>query len=163
MKSLAKNKLTYGLVIIVIAIWGLILYELIMSFEFPDSKIDVTIKKSELVNFNDIDDINEPIDIDTVQYIKFNRDPFSLVRTKKLYKERKKIVVKKPEEIFQFRIEGILINNTSRMVILEDLGTKETLFLREGDSYKNVIVRKVNKGNVVLVNGGETKSFSISN
>lgn len=155
-----KNKFAVPLLLIVLIVWGVIIYEIINEFNIDESVIklpeDNYLSRDSLV-YNK----KKVIELDTIQYVKFRRDPFVFLKS---IKRKNKKPVKQLTQVqtnLEFKVGGVLINAKRRIVILEDLTNSKTIFMREGDSYKNLIIKKIEKGGIVLLINGITEKISI--
>ena len=161
MKYSGRNKFAVPLLLIVFIVWGVIIYEIIIAFNTDDSGL-IQPEDNYLSIDNMESDKKEVIEIDTIPYVKFKRDPFVFVKS--TIKKKKKKPVKQLTKVktnLKFKIGGVLINANRRIVIMEDLTNSKTIFMREGESYKNLLIKKIEKGGIVLLNNGKTEKINI--
>lgn len=160
MKYSGRNKFAIPLLTIVLIVWGVIIYEIIIAFN-TDESILIPPQENYLSRYNPESNNKKAIEFDTTQYVKFNRDPFVFVKSIKRQNKKPIEKVIKVQTNLEFKVGGVLINAKRRIVILEDLTNSKTIFMREGDSYKNLVIKKIDKGGVVLLNNGKTEKINI--
>lgn len=160
MKYPGRNKFAIPLLLIVLIVWGVIIYEIIIEFH-PGESVLILPEENYLSRYNLESNKKKAIEFDTIKYVKFRRDPFVFVKSIKRGGEKPIKQLTQVQTILEFKVGGVLINAKRRIVILEDLTNSKTLFMREGDSYKNLIIKKIEKGGIVLLNNGKTEEIRI--
>ena len=156
-----QRKLTFPLIILVIIIWGIVLYRVIFYFSFTDE--DMIISEDISNDNSSITEHNFSMQ-DTIPFIELSRDPFVFTKIEKPpinTHQEKKISTKKIPPEFSYNINGVIINDKQRMVVIEDLSNHQTIFLREGDIYKSIKVRKIDTNILSLIENGEPKEVKI--
>lgn len=160
MKYPGRNKFAIPLLLIVLIVWGVIIYEIIIEFH-PGESVLILPEENYLSRYNLESNKKKAIEFDTIKYVKFRRDPFVFVKSIKRGEKKPIKQLTQVQTILEFKVGGVLINAKRRIVILEDLTNSKTLFMREGDSYKNLIIKKIEKGGIVLLNNGKTEEIRI--
>ena len=159
-----KNKLTYLLFAAVIFIWGTVANSIINYFSASGES-----EKELLIN----DEAGNQIAASSfehrsekeIEYSDLERDPFVLAFRPARENKNPKSVVKKQtvpqKEKFAYKIHGVIVNGKSKMVLLEDITEKTTQFLREGETYKNLKIKKITNAQVILTEDNETKTIMV--
>ncbi len=84
------------------------------------------------------------VDINTLAFTRLNKNPFVFEkRIVKVSKITKPKFTLPPPPAINFNISGIIINNNKKLVVFNDLTNKRTVFLSEGDKYKDIIIRSI--------------------
>jgi len=149
MKAFKGRKIfNYLLILIVISVWGVIIFNIINYFK-PDNDTDITITKQKPITKALIGKYHE-VNIDTIAYIHLEKSPFvfqqTIVKPVRLIKYKHLPLV--PQ--MRFDISGVIINKVSRLVILQDLTHNQTVFLSEGDKYKDITIKKIDVERVLI-------------
>ena len=161
-----KKRINISLVIIIIVIYGLVVLKVIDYFNSnsdntnlnaaidEDASMVSTSKQSKL-NSNNLFELKT-----------LSNDPFTFAqirRVKDTVKIDRKIVKKEPVSVslLQFKINGIIINNDSKMITLVDLSNNSTVFLREGEKYSTIKIKSISKDKVEVVENGTAREIEI--
>lgn len=151
------------LLTITIAIWGFVSYNIIVGFSSSnDTHLNINEDNVALpsANLYDIDKISSQ----NLNYIKLKRDPFKdYGKRKTLGKTSNKKTIKKSRKDppLNVSITGLIVNKKSKILVLENLDEKKTYFLREGDTYKNLRIKKITNNSVEYLKDGELLSIKI--
>jgi len=167
-----KNKLLIPLTVVTIVIWGIIIYNIA---EYYNSIDDSTSRIIESTDDLDETDFQKQISYSTpdVEYIQLVRDPFvfgkkhnavqQINNTPVTTKKEKVISVATVTPAINYTISGTLINDASKLAILEDMTNRKTVFMREGDSYLSIVIKEINRAKVVVLEKDVEKEISIKN
>ena len=162
-KNQSNKKVLTLLTIAVLVIWGAIGYRSVIYFFSSDNSENEIQLEHDLVK-SDLDNINFELSETSIEYRKLDRDPFLYTMLKKkpdkksLVKQR---VTKTKVDTIDYRINGVIINDKSKMVILEDVTNSNTLFLREGEKYKYIIIKKVLSNSVMVLENKKKREVLI--
>jgi len=149
------------LLIVVLIVWGIILFRLI-SYFYGDEEPQVEIVK-EVIPENIFSNKSKANDIE-LAYVKLDKDPFVLTRVKKVVKKRMNNPVKdEPKEQLNFVVNGVLINDKSKTVLIVDQTNNETVFLKEGADYKSIKILSISPSEIKISEFNKTKILSVSN
>lgn len=151
-----KKKINLPLVFLTIVIWSFILYTIAetLLFNSETQPEDSSVQNSDYIRNYKITD-NDPF-----RYEQLEKDPFSLQKKAKNKPVTTSFVKKSPEvieqtvndeSIIQFNVSGVIINTNNKNVIFKDITNNEVIFLKEGDEYKGLIISKINKEKVEIV------------
>jgi type II secretory pathway component PulC len=151
----SKNKIKGFLILAVLAVWGIIIYNLINYINSSDSDSQLNNGKKSGIDNRSQTDKAKLINLDTVSFIELNKSPFELG---KIVIEKPKIVTPKivvkttapPKPKLNYQISGVIVSNNRRLVIFEDLTNNQTLFLSEGESYRNIVIEKIDVEKIIL-------------
>jgi hypothetical protein len=144
-----------------VIIWGIILYNIIAYFTLPSDPVVHKTGENTLVTADEVK-VNQTDELKILEYEKLPRDPFLFAKTKNQRVAKKIRRKKKPDSPpIKYRINGIVLNNNSRLVVFEDLTNKKTLFLREGEAYSDIQIKKISETNIILTERGEKKEILI--
>ena len=162
-KNKSNKKVLALLTIAVIIIWGAIGYRSVIYFFSDDNSANEIQLENDLVK-SDLDNINFNLSETSVEYKKLARDPFLYTMPKN--KPAKKSLVQKAAaktkiDTIDYRINGVIINDRSKMVILEDITNNSTLFLREGEKYKYIVIKKILNNSVLVLENKKRKEVLI--
>ena len=98
-----------------------------------------------------------------IKYVKLERDPFLFPKVKVLKKKSVQPVKQIPKvPLLNYRISGIIVNEKSKLLIFEDNTNKTTVFLHEGETYKDIKIKKIDEEKVVLIEQGKRKEIIMS-
>lgn len=64
--------------------------------------------------------------------------------------------VKKP---LSYLIKGVIINNNSKLAIMQDITNNKIVFLRKGDRYQGIKIKEISATNVTLLENNELKEI----
>jgi hypothetical protein len=176
MNKKKKNITIIPLLIITFVVWGVIIYKVIAHFKSGDDASPEVI--------TNVASIADPVVRNTdnagfieSEYVSLDRDPFVLKRITKVngnteqnrlinhdvvqnLPQKQKIDLSQINKI-EYAINGVIINNESKLVILEDLTNKKILFMRKGDEYNDIIIKLIDLNKVTLTEKGITKEIEI--
>jgi len=157
-----KNKLTLPLILVTILIWGFIIYNIVEYFNptddnpievAPDAYSSPSPKKQTIKSMYE----------EKIEYVKLDRDPFLFSKVEppkqKIVKPVKAVPKTSP---LNYRISGIIINNKSKLVIFEDNTNNNTLFLHEGETYKDIKIKRIFDSKVELIEMGKLQVVTIN-
>lgn len=138
----------YLLILIVINVWGVIIFNIINYFK-SDNDTDITINAQKPIIKASYGKYHE-VNLDTIAYIHLGKSPFVFRQTivKPVILTKPKLLTSVPQ--MRFNISGVIINNVSRLVILQDLSNNQTVFLSEGDKYKDITIKKIDVERVLI-------------
>lgn len=169
-----KNKLLIPLTIITIVIWGIIIYNIVGYYNsFDDNSSEVIGSPDDLEVMDAQTQLYNKFQVG--DYIELERDPFVFGKKKRndasqqsnsvsiKTKKEKASQESKPNSSINYTITGTLINNVSRLAILEDLTNKKTIFMREGEGYLSIVIKEIFPAKVVIIENGSEKEISIKN
>jgi len=161
-----KKKLYWFLVLVTITIWGIIILKIVQFFANKDEYV---IETPDNLFYNK--EVNsENLSIGTlINYIELERDPFTFSRTFKNESDRpiNSPNVESPlrnndiHNKIEYRINGVIINPESKLVIFEDVTNNKTLFLKEGDVYYNIVIKEIGKRKIVINEGNQLKEVFV--
>ena len=167
-----KNKLLIPLIVVTIVIWGIIIYNIVGYYNSSgDNFPEIMVPTDDL----DETDFQKQISYGTtdVEYIQLVRDPFvfgkkhdamrQINTTPVKTKKEKVISVASVTPAINYTISGTLINDASKLAILEDMTNRKTVFMREGESYLSIVIKEINRAKVVITENGVEKEISIKN
>ncbi len=153
--NLKQNKIKIILIIAVLIIWGVISYRMVIYFNGDDENNIETIELNDTASMHNANPKSLD-DTSLVAYVKLDRDPFKYFKEKPKYVSPKPkvnrfipIIVEKPQEM-NFRISGVIINDSSKVIIFEDVDKSKTVFLREGESYNSITIKNITKTKVEI-------------
>lgn len=162
MKDKKKKAKFYILLVAVFIIWAAIIINVIgrldsNDYEIIDDNLDVALKI-----YKEIKDNNEAKS--TPEFFSLSRDPFVLRKVKPPRKVNPKKVVEKPktQPQLKFNVQGIISNQDNKLVIIEDLTNRTTVFLAKGDKHETITILDVKENLVKLKVGKEIKEFRIN-
>jgi len=157
-----KKILTVPLIIISIAIWGYIIMRVIAYLTSPNEEIVEAINTDSSFNIENLQ--TEKKASGEFRYEKLERDPFKLTSNRIASNSEPQQIVETPftpEPQLYYKINGIVMNETGGVVILEDLVENTVLFLKEGDSYKSIKIKHIAYTKVSLLEGKAEKEIEI--
>ena len=163
MKSfLKKNKFTYILTAAVALLWGIIIFNIVGYINSGDenvtavhiNKIKFTSKSSD-IKF-------KPVDIDTLSFTSLNKNPFMfekrIVRAPKTFTPR---ITPPPMPTINFKISGVIINKDKKLVVFNDLTNNITVFLSEGNTYKDILIKSIGVEKVTYLENKQEKIIKL--
>lgn len=169
-----KNKLLIPLTIITVIIWGIIVYNIVGYYNsFDDNSSEVIESPDDLEERGSQTQFQNKFYAE--DYIELERDPFVFGKKKRndasqlsnsvSIKTKKEKVSQESKQTpsVNYSISGTLINNDSRLAILEDMTNKKTIFMREGDNYLGIVIKEIGRAKVVITENGVEKEISIKN
>ncbi|MDP4196306.1 MAG: hypothetical protein Q8940_14715 [Bacteroidota bacterium] len=168
-----KNIATIPLIIITFVLWSAIFYKVIVYFisnkTNESEAIDYSIQHNESNHMM----INRQYN-DEAFYRKLSRDPFYMSSQSKIVVAKKyvPIHIKSPlppnaarepasRPKMNYKMSGVIINNQSKLVMMEDSETGGTIFLREGDEYKGIEIKSIKVDKVIILRDKQISEISI--
>lgn len=147
-----KRKIHIVLGLIVILVWAAIIYRVFLFYN-SGNKEETIIMNFTNTKFDELAFSKVPI-----KYMPIDKDPFVREVSKQIAPRVKK--AEKSKKVFEdylanFKIKGIIINPSSRLVILEDF-SKNTIFLREGEKYMELKILKILDKEVIIEVSGKS-------
>jgi hypothetical protein len=144
-------------------IWGAIGMKVFYYFSAEDEMI--TIDHRELLSdaVNDKEDIKPGSNEAGVTYVDLKRDPF-LFKKKRIVRKREKTAPAKQmkfENDIDFVINGVIWKKNRKLVILQDRTNNSTMFLHEGEKYKNLEINFISPTSVSLLQNNKEKKITI--
>ena len=162
MKSMGKkSKSIYVLLISVVIIWGIVIYKVsdfLLSARFDNMEIkEVKDLSIDVTNHMPLSNSGHK-----GTYMKIKRDPFIFSNQGVPKKKIVSVINNKSyTEQISYKPKGVIINNFSKLVILEDMSNDTTLFLRVGEQYEGIKILKISADYVRVLEGGKEKDFII--
>jgi hypothetical protein len=160
-----KNKnMTYLLGLVVLVVWGMIIYRVFNVFNSNDEGAPAAVVKSAKEAYNDFS-----IPKDTTRLLLNYRDPFGLTRQKdtdrvviRRISERKiPVQVNKPMDWSFIKYSGYMLNpGTKKMIALLSING-QNITLSEGQTKNDVRLIKNMRDSIKIVYAGKTKFISI--
>ncbi|HEX2982186.1 MAG TPA: hypothetical protein VHO28_01445 [Ignavibacteriales bacterium] len=158
-----KKILTVPLIVITIAVWGYIIFRVVAYFTQPEEDSSVLINSEASADLGSIQ--KETSSQEEFIYEELDRDPFKLTEYKKEPPPQPKIgFIEKPflsEPEFYYKINGIVMNGSGGLVILEDITNNSTHFLREGEQYKTLQIKRISNNKVILSEKSVEKEIDV--
>lgn len=151
------------LIIIVTVIWGVVLINIISFVRFNTKSEKVTFKNNDR---DSVKVINHSQKLEETKYTYLQRNPFELpIRKVHHHKiNHTKTLIKKPvSQIIHlnYKISGTIVNDTDRMLVLEDFTNKKTVFLKEGDVYEGIKIDSILTEHVTLTENHVKRKIQI--
>lgn len=174
MRLLKKPRVVWILLAAVTFVWGIILLQIFAYFSEDPDNTNV-IENNHSTHFDTKDDkyYSVPDNI-SIDYIKLGRDPFSfgknvdehigatVVPNNRKYRVKDKILDNNAtHNNINYKINGVIINSENKIVVFEDLTNNKTRFLKEGDTYINIVINEISKKSVSLTEGGNTSTIAV--
>lgn len=165
-----NNKAVIFLLLVTFLVWGTILYNVIKYYKSRgDGEVTETKAFFDEAGSKSSGNMSQ-VDVydDGMKYQSLDYDPFrmeqaipseSSFRVKKSAFLEEKIIPAKPR--LNYRISGVIINRGNKLVVFEDISEGKTVFLREGEIYKDVIIESVLMDKVTLTDDGLTKEIML--
>ena len=152
----AKKVKTAMLITGTVLLWGNIFYYLYSNISTP---VENSIK--ELKFSNSISSI-QSINSDSVMGLNITRDPFNLtVSEAPIHKPLPPAIILKKAFTFNYKVNGVIINNSEKLILIEDEGTHQIYFLREGDKFNFLTIKKIEKNLVEVLEDRSPKQIKI--
>jgi hypothetical protein len=170
-----KNITIIPLLIVTFAVWGVIIYKVIAHFKSGDDASPEVITNVASIADPKVRNADNAGFIES-EYVSLDRDPFVLKRITKVNgnTEQNRLInhdvvqnlpqkqkIELPQNKIEYTINGVIINNESKLVILEDLTNKKILFMRKGDEYKDIVIKTIDLNKIILTEKGITKEIEI--
>ncbi|MFZ1288485.1 MAG: hypothetical protein WAR79_00220 [Melioribacteraceae bacterium] len=156
-----KNPTFIVMVIVVVIIWGLIISRVINYFS-NDEELVIEIEDSELLS----ETLKKKSNFNTaeIEYVKFEKDPFVLNPFIQVLKKKEiKIEPVEPKESLNFIINGVIVNDKSKTVLILDQTNNQTVFLKEGMDYKSIKILSISPSDIEFKENGEIKTLTVNN
>ena len=153
----AKNKLTYFLILATIALWGVIIFNIINYFKKDDQDNLTSLAKSSYYDPKTLPAKFTEVDIDTISFVELRKNPFEF---ESIISQAPKQVLQKyipPPPALDFMISGVIINGDKKLAILNDLTNNKTIFLSEGDSYRSISIKSIAVERVTVMENHKEK------
>ncbi len=153
----AKNKLTYFLILATIALWGVIIFNIINYFKKDDEDTSTTSAKNNNYDPKTLPAKFTEVDIDTISFVELRKNPFEF---EGIISQAPKQVLQKyipPPPALDFMISGVIINGDKKLAILNDLTNNKTVFLSEGDSYRSISIKSIAVERVTVMENHKEK------
>jgi len=175
MNKKKKNIAFIPLMTVTFLVWGIIIYKVIDHFKSSNDRTSEIITNIASV----VDPVNRNSvknDVIETEYVSLDRDPFVLKRIMKVNDNvgqnkqlnqstfpRLKPIIKteQPQIKFDYVINGVIINEESKLVILEDITNKKIIFMRVEDKYKDIVIKSIDVNKIVLNENGILKDIEI--
>lgn len=157
----AKDPIFLLLLVVVIILWGVIITKVINYFTSNDEQeIEII---DEQINSSLFSKRSNAESEANIEYVKLNRDPFVLNPIRNVIKKVvKKEEPEKPKEYLNFLVNGVLINNKSKTVLIQDQTNNQTVFLKEGDEYKSIKIVSISPSEIKIKENNEVRTVYIS-
>ncbi len=158
-----NKKSNFFLILTVVVIWGVIGFKVFNYLtagddagiiENSETEFDVNISESEEKSINEADNVS---------YINLKRDPF-LFKKKRNSKPKKRETPEEKSIIandIDFVINGVIMKEDRKLVILQDRTNNSTMFLREGEKYKNLKINSISPSVVSLFQNNKEKKITL--
>jgi hypothetical protein len=162
--KIGKKKNIIILIVVVIIIWGIVLSNVISYVHSTHENYDENIQSN---NDSVSKSGRQPAHFEETEFITLKRDPFGLPRLHTLskLKPNPKIVHEKNEKSppvqIDYKIAGTIVNDTEKLLVLEDITNKTTVFLKEGELYKGIKIDSILTESITLTQGSATKKIHI--
>lgn len=158
--SIRKDPIFILLLIVVLIIWGIITSKIISHFDNDEEPaieiVDDVLPSSLVSNPSNIID-NE------IEYVKLERDPFVLNPVKrKVKKTVKKVEPVIPKEYLNFIVNGVIVNDKSKTVLIIDQTNNQTVFLKEGMEYKTIKVVSISATEIKISEHNQNRTVSVN-
>lgn len=156
-----KDPIFILLLIIVLIIWGIIISRVI-SYFYGEEEQSIEIAE-EVIPENIFSNQTNKDEIE-LGYVKLDKDPFVLTPVKKVVKKKVKNPVKvEPKEPLNFVVNGVLINDKSKTLLIVDQTNNQTVFLKEGSVYKSIKVLSINPTEIKISEHKQIRTVSVNN
>lgn len=176
MSKKKKNIAFIPILLVTLIVWGVIIYKVIAHLKSSEDAnpeiVTNTANVADPINRNSI-----KADIIETEYASLERDPFVLKGISKVKDNKElngqtnsdvaqKLLQKQKADSphldkIQYTINGVIINKESKLVILEDITNKKTIFMREKEEYKDIIIKAIYLNKVVVTENGSKKEIEI--
>lgn len=157
-----NSKIIVFLTVTTIVIWSVIIYNIITYFLPSDDILDNSLLNGiTTVNDNKSNGVETK---DEIQFEKIDRDPFSLPKIETSQKVAKNVKSKPIPQIplIIYKINGVVINDNNKLIILEDITNQYTAFLHEGEEYKNIKIKIISDTKITLMEDKEQKEIFLN-
>ncbi len=160
MKNIKNKKLNLLLIMILLIVWGAVLMRFFNSekiYSSPNSNYKIN---DHLENYSAAN-----ISVkDTFRNVNLSRDPFNYQFEKKVSNKSKSIknVVDENKKQFEYKINGLIMSGSSKVAVILDLNESKTIFLREGETYKDLKVRSIHKNEIYIRDGKGDKTHLLN-
>lgn len=165
-KKKKNKKFFIPLLVTVIVVWGLLIFRVVSTLTHNNNET-ITNETSTDTSFNSLLEAGRKKEKINLQYEKLDRDPF-----RKYQSSSPKIVAtqkSRPKEVFpkeikkkiQYSINGVIIRPNKKMIVLEDKTNNKTLFLHEGETYKDITIKIITSNKVTYLHDKELKEITI--
>ncbi|BAU54903.1 hypothetical protein [Mucilaginibacter gotjawali] len=158
-----NKKLTYVLGLVVLVVWGMIIYRVFNGLNSDDDSVPVVSLKTAKEAFNDFS-----IPKDTTHLLLNYRDPFGIVKQKDTDKvgvrrvaERKIPVQVKPMDWGFIRYSGYMLNPTTKKLIALVNINGQNITLAEGQTKNDLKLIKNLRDSIKISYAGKTKFIAI--
>jgi hypothetical protein len=161
MINIGSKKINYFLSSLILFIWSAVFY-MAWNNNPPNQEVDLDTMQND--NLNSLISLNITSS-DSFYYIKLNRNPFLFDKITEQTDKPKSpkvsgsISMNKP---IRYKINGVILNNKRKIIILENLDESNTVFLREGESYKTILIKSILKNKIILIDGNEEKTIQLN-
>ena len=155
-----KNKLLIPLAGVVLIIWGMIIINIIdiLGKDEPNESDDFEFYTENEMSYSNASNSSIEIKPETL-----DRDPFCFPQTKPKNSSKKNSTkVKKEIPSISYNVNGVIINGNKKLVILEDVTNDKTVFLREGDTYENIKIKRIYSDRLLIIDKGKNKELYLS-
>lgn len=152
-----KKKMVYLLLLCTIVLWSLIGKYLVDFYKaYKDNNEPSAIINNRKTNTALINDV-----ADTVNYASKINDPFLF--NKNEVRTKIETFPKQAEyrASINYKINGVIINKEQKLVIFEDITSKRTIFLNEGDEYGDVRIKIISAEEVILLENRNLKKINL--
>ena len=158
-----NKKLTYLLGLVVLVVWGMILYRVFNAFDSNDGDVAAIPLKTAKEAYNDFS-----LPKDTTHLLLDYRDPFGIVKQKDTDKviirkvsERKIPVQVKPMDWGFIRYSGYMLNPATKKLIALVSINGQNITLSEGQTKNDVKLIKNLRDSIKISYAGKTKFIAI--
>lgn len=161
MIKIGSKKINYFLSSLILFIWSAVFY-IVWNGNSSDVEVDLNTQQNENINSFLSLNISAP---DSFYSIKLHRDPFQfdkIIEPSEKLKSSNVPVSTSPHKPVRYKINGVILNNRRKMIVLEDLDENKTVFLRERELYKTLLVKSILKSKIVLVDNNEEKIIQLN-
>lgn len=153
--------ITASLAVIVLLVWGIIIYQSLDYFF--NQEIDIVEFDNKGMS-SEMDLLLEKRVPSQIQYLNLENDPFSFEEKPIVITTTKpKVLVKKPVITLSYSVKGLIINKSERLVIIEDKDSGTTQFVHEGKTYKGIKIVKIEPSSVKISENGNIKTVELNN
>lgn len=161
MIKIGSKKINYFLSSLILFIWSAVFY-VVWNGNPSDVEVDLNTQQNENINSFLSLNISAP---DSFYSIKLNRDPFQfekIIEPSEKVKSSNVPVSTSLHKPARYKINGVILNNRRKMIVLEDLDENRTIFLREGELYKTLLIKSILKSKIVVVDNHKEKIIELN-
>lgn len=160
MKIVSKNsKLLIPLLIFVVIVWGMIIRNIVNYYHSENEDDELNYSKGS-------EKPAETTGLTFSEYPSIVRDPFSW---KTQIEQREHSTRESGQKIrepiivpqLNYKINGIIINQGEKLIVFEDRSDMDVIFLREGDEYKNIIIKEIKIDCIILLENGSLRRINM--